>query len=144
MNEREFLLTRALAVFNRTYNADVKVEQCDIYSISNDPHSDLAYQITTPGSSEFFRIRYYLTWSDHDSDANPYLGVSMPYRLGELGDEIYVIHSLLARSWMNQEGYVFDTLTPGDDIDGVILTESGLNIVTEIGVYIVLEEAAPL
>ncbi len=144
MTESEFLIQRALFVFNLTYGTDINVDACDIYSIKNDPHSDRAYEIITPRYSEFFRIRYYFTWGEYDTSTKPILEVTMPYINGRLGDEVYVIHSVMAYSWGEADGYKFDPIEPGETIDGSIITEDGLQITTETGVYIVLEDHAPI
>lgn len=141
LTENEFLISRALGIFNEQYHRDIKVEDCDIFSIEPDPHSDRGYEITTPLKSEFFRIRFYIKFTDNDRSMPVLLEVTPPYITGKLGDEVYVIHSGVD-IWYRASGtYKFNPLTPGEIPAGTIVTERGLPIVSEDGAYLVVEAA---
>lgn len=142
MTESEFLISRALAVFNSQYSRDIKVQDCDIISILPDPQSARGYEITTPRGSEFFRIRYYFKWDTVDKSMPARLEVTMPYKDGELGDEVYVIHSLMDVYWESEGGYKFDPIKPDDGIIGLIVSEFGVPIITEDGVFLIQERYA--
>lgn len=137
--EREFLIKRALNVFNRKYGRDVKVEDCDIYSIPIDIHSDRAYEIITPEASEFFRIRFYFKFGNMDREGNVRLEVSMPFGQGELGDEVYIVRSEIDKYWHSVNMYRFDHIVSKHVPMGVITTEAGEPILTEQGLFIVAE-----
>lgn len=142
MTETEFLISRALNVFNTQYGRDIKVKDCEIISIPNDPQSNRAYEITTPGFSDFFRIHLYMRFDLRDTDIPARLEVTMPYMHGQLGDEVFVIRINVATSWRD-EGYRFDPITPGNLPFGVIVQEDGKPIVTEAGRYMVMEYTYP-
>lgn len=140
MTESEFLISRALAVFNTQYKRDIKVQDCDIISIKPDPQSARGYEITTPRGSEFFRIRYYFKWDTVDKGMPARLEVTMPYKDGELGDEVYVIHSLMDVYWEAEGGYKFDDIGPNLELPGLIISEFGVPIVTESGLFWIQEK----
>lgn len=142
MTESEFLISRALAVFNSQYSRNIKVQDCDIVSILPDPQSARGYEITTPRGSEFFRIRYYFKWDTVDKNMPARLEVTMPYKDGELGDEVYVIHSLMDVYWEAEGGYKFDPIKPDNGLIGLIVSEFGIPIITEDGVFWIQEQYA--
>lgn len=139
MTENEFLISRALNVFNAQYRRNIKVEHCAIVSMEPDVQSDRAYEITTPNHSEFFRIRLYLKFGRLDLDSVAVLEVTMPYLEGELGDEVYVIMSQLSAYWRTV--YKFDDTPGGTAPNGAIVTEDDIPIVTEYGRFIIKEAA---
>lgn len=139
MTEKEFLISRALGVFNPQYGRNIKVEDCEIISISPDPMSDRGYEITTPDEkdSEFFRIRLYVKFDRMDRSIPARLDVSMPYINGALGDEVYVILTYVSEMW--REEYRFDPLDPNELPFGVILQEDGAPILQENGKFTLVE-----
>ena len=141
MTEKEFLISRALGVFNTQYGRNIQVKDCDIFSIPNDPQSDRGYEITTPRASDFFRIHLYVRLSLRDAAIPARLEVNMPYNVGELGDEVFVIRTEVASSWRD-EGYRFDPIILEVPF-GAIIQEDGAPIVTEAGRFCVMEYAIP-
>lgn len=139
MTESEFLISRALRVYNQKYGRDIKVEDCHITSISPNVTADRAYEITTPEKSEYFRIRYYIRFGDRDSDGWARLEVAPPYHKGILGDEVYAIRSTVDEYWRSQ--YHFNPLNPEGWPLGSILTEHGTPILSEEGAFMVVESA---
>lgn len=137
MTEKEFLISRALGVFNPQYGRNIKVEDCEIISIAPDHQSDRGYEITTPDKTEFFRIRLYVKFDRIDRSIPARLDVSMPYVQGALGDEVYVILTYVADMW--REEYKFDPLDPNVWPFGTILQEDGSPIMTEAQKYLVVE-----
>lgn len=137
--EREFLISRALAVFNRKYRKNIKVEECDIWSISTDIHSDRAYEIITPNASEFFRIRFFFKFSNYDRSGDVRLEVAQPYGHATLGDEVYVIRSEVDNNLLGVNGYQFEWIASSILPQGVIVTEDRIPIMTENGRFTVLE-----
>lgn len=138
MTEQEFLISRALGVFNPQYGRNIKVENCEIKTIPADPQSDRGYEITTPHESTFFRIRFYVRFADMDRTIPARLEVTMPYVNGALGDEVYVIHSAIANFWRT-EGYKFDPIVPRGVPFGAIIAQNEDLITTEDGKVLIME-----
>lgn len=137
MTENEFLITRALNVFNAQYGRDIKVADCHIFTIEVDGQSDRAYEITTPTKSDYLRIRLFITFSNSDRDSEARLEVTMPYLPGQLGDEVYVIRSDVDEYWKGD--YRFDPIIPMVIPNGCIVTENNIPILTEDGRFIIVE-----
>lgn len=140
MTEKEFLISRALNVFNSQYGRNILVEHCEIFSIPTNVQSDRAYEITTPNFSEFFRIRLYVKFDRMDKDIPAPLEVTMPYIDGKLGDEVYVVLCYVADYWRNQ-GYKFDPIVVTELPWGVIIQEDEKPITTEAGRFMVVEDS---
>lgn len=141
--ENEFLISRALAIFNEQYQRDIKAEDCEITSIPHDPHSDRGYEITTPAKDRFFRIHFYIKFTNNDRSAPVRLEVTPPYITGMLGDEVYVIRSGVD-DWYRHSGlYKFSPIIPLDVPTGTIITEHGIPIMAEDKTTFLVVEAAP-
>lgn len=139
MTESEFLITRALAVYNAKYRGNVKVKDCAICSIPAGTQADRGYEITTPQGSKYFRIRYYFKFGNLDREGVVRLEVAPPYMPGVLGDEVYVIRSIMDNYWRVEEGYPFLPINPWNLPAGIIITERGSPIITEQGAFMVVE-----
>lgn len=142
MTENDFLISRALTVYNAQYSSNIKVEDCLIISIPAGKQADRGYEITTPELSKFFRIRYFVKFSQMDREGWCRLEVAPPYDPGVLGDEVYVIRSQMDRYWHSV--YPFNPINPYGWPVGIIITEKGNPIITEDGLFIVDEEYANL
>lgn len=139
MTESEFLITRALTVYNAQYGGHVKVEDCAIVSIPPGEQADRGYEITTPEGSRYFRIRYYFTFGNMDREGWARLEVAPPYTPGALGDEVYVIRSIMDSYWNREGGYPFTPINPWGIPLGCIITEKGHPIISEDGKFLVIE-----
>lgn len=139
MTESEFLISRALAVYRARYGGNIKTSDCYIMSIPPGQHADRGYEITTPGGSAYFRIRYYFNFGNMDREGWIRLEVCPPYTPGALGDEVYVIRSIMDTYWGRERGYQFKPIDPIQLPDGVIVTEEGDPIISEEGQFLVME-----
>lgn len=138
-SESVFLISRALGIYNEQYGRKIKVEDCSIVSIPNDPHSDRGYEIMTAEKSPFFRIRFYVKFTDNDRAIPVRLEVSPPFVDRALGDEVYVIHAGID-NWYRTDGiYKFAPIIPPGLPFGIIVTEDQWPMVAEDGAYFVLE-----
>lgn len=137
MTEVEFLISRALRVYNDQYGRDIKLEDCHISSIAPNVNSDKAYEITTPEKSIYFRIRYYIKFGERDHDGWVRLELTPQYHKGILGDEVYAIRGTVDEYWKSQ--YLFNPINPEGWPDGCILTEHGAPVITEDGIFTVSE-----
>lgn len=140
MSESEFLITRALNIYNDQYQRAIKVSDCKIVSIFNDPHSDRGYEITTPEQSPYFRIRFFVKFTDNDRAIPIRIEVSQPYIDRALGDEVYAIHAGIDNWYRTSGTYKFAPIAQDELPFGVIITEDGIPIVTELGEFMVIEQ----
>lgn len=139
MSENEFLITRALNVYNDQFQRKIKVSDCAIASIPPDPHSDRGYEITTPDQSQFFRIRFYVKLADNDRSIPVRLEVKAPFVDRALGDEVYVIHAGIDNWYRTSGTYKFNPIVPEGLPFGVMVTEDGIPMITEDGAFLVIE-----
>lgn len=139
LTESEFLITRALAVYNTVYNGNIKVDECFICSIPPGSQADRGYEITTPEGSRYFRIRYYFKFGQMDREGVVRMEVAPPYMPGVLGDEVYAIRSIMDTYWRHEGGYPFEPINPWELPAGLIVTEKGSPIITENGHFMVVE-----
>lgn len=141
ITENEFLISRALSIYNEQYHRDIKVVDCEITSIPHDPHSDRGYEISTPSKDPYFRIHFYIKFTNNDRSAPVRLEVTPPYVIGALGDEVYVVRSGVDE-WYRLSGmYKFAPITPLDVPEGTFITERGIPFITEQGSFLVVEAA---
>lgn len=139
MTEDEFLISRALRVYNDQYGRDISMDDCYITSIAPNVNSDKAYEITTPDKSPYFRIRYYIKFGERDHDGWARLEVTPQYLKGVLGDEVYAIRGTVDSYWRSQ--YLFNPINQEGWPPGCILTEYGAPILSEDGLFMVAEHA---
>jgi len=139
--EKQFLIYRALDTFNSKYNSSVKIADCNIVSINPGVNSDRGYEITTPNLSKFLVIRYYFSFMRGDRTIAPRLEVKPPYMDGRLGDEVFVIYDGMDIWYRNSGTYKFDWIIDDTTVRSVILTENRQGMMTESGLFILLEGA---
>lgn len=141
LTENEFLISRALSIYNEQYHRDIKVADCEITSIPHDPHSDRGYEITTPTKDQFFRIHFYVKFTNNDRSAPVRLEVTPPYVVGALGDEVFVVRSGIDEWYRSSGMYRFTPIVPMDVPPGTFITERGIPLVTEYEAFLISEAA---
>lgn len=139
LTEKQYLIQRALDVFNRQSGTNIQPDSCQIFSINNDIHSLRGYVITTPLGSTTLRIHMYVALSDEDMKRVSRLEVAMPYRNNELGDEVWVIHIAVDRWYRDNNVYRFDLILPNEVPNNAFVAEYGFAFQTEDGAYLVAE-----
>lgn len=139
LTEKQYLIQRALDVFNRQYGAQIQPETCEIVSINNDIHSNRGYAITTPNGSQTLRIHLYVVLAGEDQKHISRLEVAMPYRDNALGDEIWVIHIAVDRWYRDSNTYRFDIILANEVPENAFVAEYGFAFQTEDGAYITTE-----
>jgi hypothetical protein len=102
-NAKRLILTLALTSFNFQFHTRIKVSDCDVEVIPNNDTCDVAYEITTVRSVDFFRLRIYLTIGDKDSlrrfrlETNTIPGISV----GNLLDEVQVAEGTIDKYYID-------------------------------------------
>lgn len=142
LTEKQFLIKRAVTVFNIQFNQKIDPDKCEIVSIAPDAVSHRGYEITSPDTSGTFRLRYYFRFGDADFYGRYILENAQSYRQGTLGDEVYVLHGTMAESWKWTAGYKFDPIVRPNVPFGSIVTEDDIPIVSEGGIFLVVETAS--
>lgn len=140
--EKEFLMALALSTFNSQFNRAMKVDDCDIKTITPAYGFKYGYEINTVRLDDFLRMRIYLNVGDTDALGNYTLNMDegITDGKGTLIDEVWVANGTVDRFWIDSYQYRFVTTLYIDDARiAILLTEDNQALLTESGEYILLE-----
>jgi hypothetical protein len=144
LTEKEFLLTLALTKFNEQYNMDLKVSECDIFSIPVRFNAHVSYEIYTSTREDYVRLHIHLLIEGTDGLQDYRLELD-PYYLGNgLGnnfDELYVAMGNVEQYYVDQGIYSFLPIVEDSSNSNTLLLEDGNELLLESGEQIVLEIA---
>lgn len=142
LTEKEFLLTLALSKYNAQYGLDIKIEDCDIFSIPVRYNANVSYEIYTVNRTDFIRLHIHLLIENSDLlydyriESDPYTNRSGE---GNLTDEVYVAMGMVDIYYVNIGRYQFKPITEAYDNSNTLLMEDGYELLFESGEQIVLE-----
>ena len=139
MTEAEFLIKKALDVFNPQYGRDFIVSECRVSTYPTRRRYDRSYQIETIREDDFVRMHLHLNFSDRDSLSAFDLELDTDLLVGENGDELFVAYGTIDRFWIEEKKYKFAQMVNNISVLGVLLLEEGPPIVLEDGSYIIPE-----
>lgn len=142
LTEKEFLLKMALDKYNAQYGLDIKITDCDIFSIPVRYNANVSYEIYTVNRTDFLRLHIHLLIQntdvlyDYRIESDPYTN-----RSGEnnLTDEVYVAMGVVDIYYVNTGRYQFKPIAEAYDNSNTLLMEDGYELLLESGEQIVLE-----
>lgn len=139
MTEAEFLIKKALDVFNPQFGKDFTVDECLISTYPTRQRYDRSYQIETVREDDFVRMHLHLNFSDRDHLSEFTMELDTEILVDQSGDELFVAYGTIDRYWLEQKKYKFTQIVNNTSVLGVLLMEEGPPIVLEDGTYIIPE-----
>lgn len=139
--EKQFLIGLAIGQFNRQYNKNFHINECDIKSIPPRPFTDRGYEINTLRLDDMVRLHMYVTFGGTRTMGEYTLEVYAPYENMSLSDETYVTYMGIDRYYIDNGIYKFRELIDDVTLVPIILLESSGALLLESGGFIELENA---
>lgn len=138
MTEQQFLKGLAVDAFFRKYGVAIDPEACSIKSIPTQAHRDRSYEVETARTDDYVRIRLHINFRERDGVESVSLEVDETTSTENLGDEVFVVYMSVDRSRKDSGQYQFNPIDDGVMYKAVLLTEPGVALADEDGLFVSL------
>lgn len=117
-SESQFLIDLAVSTFNSQFGRNISPAGCEIKSILPDYGTSYGYEISTKITTDYLRLRIYLTLETMDRLFPYRLETTSEKNVEALGDEVYVALGVVNQFYLNEGIYRFRWIgeLPSDEV----------------------------
>ncbi len=138
MTEQQFLKGLAVDAYFRKFGIRIDPEACSIKSLPAQAQRDRSYEIETARTDDYFRIRMHVNFRDRDGVESVSLEVDETTSTNGPEDEVFVVYMSVDRYRKESGQYQFNPIDDGVMYKAVLLTEPGVALADEDGLFIAL------
>ena len=138
--EAAFLIKLAIDKYNSQFGTNIGYDAVRIRSIEPNANTDLGYELVTNVLTDNLRLRVYFIYGTADILYDYRVEVDRSFYQDRLGDEIFVTLGTINTEYLTSGTFKFHWISVDDSVpSNAILSEIGSPIITEDGIYLVME-----
>jgi len=138
LTEQQFLKKLATDGVYEKLGRRFNPDECSIKSIRAQAQRHRSYEVTTNRQDDFVRIRLHINLHSKTSFDSVSMEVDETTRVGQLGDEVFVVYATVDKYYVDAGIYQFATIDDGSAYDNLLLVDAGIALADSDGLMISL------